>query len=1544
MPETLIPQFNYPPSPMEMAYRKEQAKQNLVYDPDVQDIIDMRYGMGPFLTGARPSLIGAAGTRIGYAIDSFLSDSGDEPLNFKKERQEADPLRDPLSFGMGNNLDGITEDLAPVPVEERPWLLSSPTYAEYQRRLMFIKMGLPDAQSQASGYGTAFGVAADISALMAAGIAAEGVAVAGLGTRGALAGRTAASAFGKSRSMELATAAAEAAATVSRTNLTARWAALGVAEEAVFQAVKNGIDPLYDPTAGEVVGDLVFSGAVSGVVGGAVFGRMFVRDRIQEAALELRRKRVTKLPGGYTIEYGPGYIFDSPAAADQMLFSMGTGSFSEEASKIGSKLWDEWESSPVEAVFTTRLAGEILPSDGTSFRYTTVGGDAFDVMETGALRASGAGDEVASNRVYFVSAADMNKLGTVMDVHRRGYPGVPLSAGMNADNTALVLRETGGTWTGRARTAVKASTTPRPGAIPVLVDDAGQISFGGRIKSVKETAKGIQPFRSVIKSIAFEISLAGGPITKETFAMIAKVLTDVERRGLTAGAFNKALWDGVSKNLNPEVVAKLRKNKAFIGGADRTVMDLVDRETMIDTITGMFRRNVIDGVDDKNSLIFHVLREIRNRGGTVNRKVVEEVVDTLRGLAQAPPTKVNKAGKTIVDKNKRRLGVAQLINKHSQSTQQVFIPPSLMNNMKPPRPPGGGAGGGGAGTGGGRPPSGTAPDFSDVPKVNSWWDKWWSALGNQAARLMRSENGAARLIGHHAFHAKRVFDKAQPQTIFELGTQTLNGLMYSFLRGYRQGWVKFAIGDTVDAPTMRHRLRAFGQAKLREEFHTRVMRQLRSGAFNDASDAVNETAMAFRELFQRVHDIAHSVGLKGFQKSAVANYAPRLWRWDRIRRMATTDEGRKALIQLVKKAIDQNGRKVVIDGVEQTIKGDIDEAATVFANRLISIAKGTEGAPLIEQEQELADALLALKAPIKGKGPTGGTPFGRARTLLDEGASISTADDFLGTGRRELSLDDLTDNNLPSVMRKYLTSIMGAVNQRRMITAFNDEMRARGVFGPKYVGRTGIVLQNEVEVETVEQMIALAKKVGGDIEKGAEAGLRELMEAIRYDPIHKGPMNVGRRVLNISLAYGYLTRGGQFGITAFSEISRLISTLGIRNMVNQMPILGEMITNWRNLDRDNQNLSSLLDSWFAPSTDRLRRVFMEGIEQTDEFGGKGVLGKIERGLNSATQVLSDVSGLAPITSFTQQIAAAGILQHLHDVARAGTKRLDETTVRALGLDPAQYDQIIQFVGKNAKTKKGLWGERIIGMDNVDAKDMDLIKGFVQRFVESRIQSVPTRGDLHKSAFTAVGRILTQFRSFNLKGVDNFLIQNVQRTQRGGGVKVAQEVGATLALAGVIQWLRSYAEEASERKAGNWERADELAEQMTFTGFVRGALTGPSEFFVPSLALDTIAQFTVGDPIFSPYRYSGLQFYGFPGQAIAANVYGLAQDAYGRSVGRELELKTEREVTTSTIRRIRQLLPWQNYPGLQQYFNILEGDIEDEYMLRRRQPRRRKEPD
>jgi hypothetical protein len=1428
---------------MERAMIEERLNQTPTYDPDIQEITDA-FG-GRFLLGTRPTLTGALGWTLGSALDGLVNDDPSDPLNFAKSKDEA-TFQDPLSYGLDNNVDGIAADLEPVPFSEWSWILSANTYGEYKKRLGFVKAGLPVGQAEASGWGYAFGLTGDIAALTAIGMAAEPIALAGLGARGALAGRAGASSLGVMRTQSIAAAAAEAATTVGRMNLTARYAALGVAEEAVYQAVRAGVDPIYEPTMGEVVRDMVISGTIAGVLGGAVFGRTFVKDTIQESVEGLRRQRITELPGGYTIQYGPRIAFDSPAAADQMLFAKGTGSFADESERVGRELFTDWNRDP-----------------------------------------------------------------TVIDPN---FPGTRADLTVPGTRTVRI----GETPVAPAPREVGAPPIAAPTQPPTIRPRRGQLERVG--------------LRSAIKAAAFELSLAGVRLNEQVFAGIARALVRTELAGLSAGAFNKRFWEEVAKEI-PGVALRKTNERAFIPGIDRTVRDLVEREDMVNSIWSLYRRNALTGVDTRDSLIFRVLSEIRARGGTVNRDTVAEVVDTLREVSQRPPTKLSKNGKRIVDKNGRRLAVAQLVNKFAKSDQQVFIPNSLLNKMQ------GGRVSGPVGAGARAMPTGAvSPDFNDIPKDYGIL-KYWSWFGNQSARLLQSDNGAARAIGWLAFGAKRTFDIAQPQTIFEAGSMALHGLMFTFLRGYRNGYTRFVMGDVTDTPSIMARLKEFGRKEMRAQFHDRVIKQMRTGNFDDASASVNDTARGFRELLNKIHQMAHEVGLKGFQTSAVNNYMPRMWRWDRIRRLATTESGKKALIRLIRDSLDQNGRKVVIDGVEQTFKGDLDEAATVFANRLIGIANKTENAPLIEQEQELAEALLGLAGPVKGKAPAGGTPFGRVRTLLNEDTKMSTADDFLGTGRMEISIADLTNNDLPFVMRKYITSIVGAMNQRRLISAFNDQLRARGVFSPKYVSPSGEVLQDQVEVETVEEMIALAKKIGGEIGAGQEEGLRELVSAIRYEPIHMGPTNVGQRVLGIMLQYGYLTTGGQFGLAALGELSRIVGTLGIGKTLRQMPVLLEMIDNWKNMDRDGQNLASLVDAWFAPSTDRLRRVFLE-ITPTDEYGG--ALGFVERRLNSASQILSDISGLAPVTSFTQQLTAATTLQHLFDVARKGTSRLDNATVRALGLEPEQYEQIIEFVGRNAKTKAGWMGERIVGMDNIDAKDMDLIKAFVQRMVESRIQSVPTRGDFHKSVFSILGRVLTQFRTFNLKGVDNFLIQNATRVGRGGGAKVAQEIGATLMFAGTIQYLRTYADWKSQVAANDWEAAEQTEERLGIPGFIRGAFTGPSEFFVPSLLTDTASTFLTGDPIFSPYRYSGLSFYGFPGEAQTIRAGQVIKDLYGAAVGKPLDLKTERDITTGTIRKARLLLPFQNLPILKQYFNILEAEIEEAYNLPSQQPRRKRD--
>lgn len=1584
-------------SPLERVEREHKAQQMPVYDPDLSEMAEGP--LGRFVLGNRNTLTGTFAWYLGEGIGNAFDDTEDYPLNLTKSKNEFDPLKDDITISLGNNPETILEDLKDVPFEQWSYILSGKTYGQFKDRLRFVKAGLPMAEPL--GVGGIVGTLGDIGSMVSIGMAAEPLALAGLGARTTLAGRAAASSTGMFRHQALGQAAAEAAATISKTNLAARFTALGIAEEAVYQSVRNGLDPTYQPETSAVVQDLALSGITGGLLGGAMFGRTFLKEQIEDAAKEFKALKTVNLPGGYTVTYADRLAFDSPAAADRMLFAPGTGDLRYEAERVGQEVADLWQKNPDLFIPGTRTVSN-LPIMGGTFPSAQVGigGEITSFLPVRELpfqgRAAGNNLNLSDFGTRFWHTSDDPRVVSALFEEGQATAEIPLTVDQRVGAISIefepgkikgrLLGQSGRTFETRYRggditmavssipknlgkniRAVSVDTAEMSGEGAKAIDDVltkrGFIAMRGGGTEIQYVRPGLanvaQPLtkkglRWNIQRMAKAVQDAGATLEPEIFKISARALASVERLKLKDPAkFNEFLWQEMDSLLRQEGKAAIadllnRSRRPFISAPDRTLLDVAARGDMADEIFVKFVNKDHLKPGAERSLIFQILEEVSQRGGQIDRPEIERIIDELREVSQNPPTRINAKGRKVLDTNARRLAVAQIVNRRVKGGKEVYIAESLLSKMK--AIPGGRSAAGAIVRGTGTTPSGTsgASDFSDVPQLRRLFTERlpiWEKLGNQSARLLQSDNGAARLIGWMAFNARRSFDIAQPQTIMEAGTSVLHTMMFSFMRGYRNQYLRFALGNgnanvPLDNIDLVDRFKkAFGQAEMRRDFNRRVAQQLRTGAYDDALDAVNDAAKGFREIFDKMHDMAASVGLRGFTKGKTENYMPRLWRFEKIRRLATTADGKKALIALVRNSIDQNGRRVIIDGVEQTITGDIDEAATAFANRLIAIATKTENAPLLEHEQDLFEALQGLVGPLKAKTPSK-TPFGRARILLDEQASVRLAGDPFNDGKTVLSIADLTNDDLPFVFRKYITSMMGAINEKRLLNAFNDELRIRGVFSPSYVTKTGETIKNQVEVQTVEEMISLATKLGGEVDPGHMEGLREVIAAIRYEPIHRGTAGFGDKALGIALPYGYLITGGQFGLAAMGEISRILSTVGWRQMLKQMPVLSEMFGNWKNMDKEAQNFSSFIDTWFAPSTDRLRRAFMDVTgSPAYEVGGSRGYRYVKGTLDSVSNLMSDISGLAPITSFSQQLAAATTLQHLYDVAKGGAKRLDTASVRSLGLEPQQYEDLIQFVGKNAKVRKGFLGDRITDMDNLDAKEMDLLKGFVQRVVTTRIQDMPTRGDFHKYAFTFWGRLFTQFRTFNLKGIDNFLIQNAGRAQKGAGIQVAQEIAATMLMAGVIQYARNYGDYRSYMASGNRDKAKELEKTLTVAGAIRGAATGPSEFFLPVQATDALwTNFVDKDPIFSPYRYSGLAWYGFPGEAIMSRSWSVGKDLYGRSVGKTFDLSVQREITRGTLHKARLLTPMQNMPIFKQFFNIAEEDFALEANLPKTQPR------
>jgi len=1385
-------------TPMENRAIEEQSRIAPPLDPTVEDILQAPFGR--FVVQTRNFLTGAAGWQVGSYAEDLWSDNASDPLNLEKFKADVNWASDPISWGIDNNPEGITRLLEGVPQDEVPYILTASNWDDFQNRLRYVKSALPEAQEAAgAGLGTAVGFLGDMAGLVALSAAAEPLvfgAAGGLPIQ-TMAGRVAAASTGRyATQTSLAAAAAEGAQSIGLMNLAARGAALGMAETAVYEATRNAIDPVYDPEASNVIKDIVLWGGVAGAAGGALFGRSLVADNIEDAARMMRQTRQIDLPGGYTIRYNDSFEFASPAAADQMLFARGTGSFADEANRIGAELWDSWN----------------IPGRRADF------------------------------------------------------------------------------------------------SIPGAINNA----------------------RSAIKAAAFELHLAGMTLSPEVFAKVAQALVRTESTKMIAGAFNKRFWEEMAQEF-PGVSLRPVNERAFIGTIDTTVRDLARREDMVDSVFDYFRRNehLVEGAP--RSLIFQVLQEIRERGGRVNRETVTEVIDELRKISQEPPRRTNARGAQRIDYNARRAQVIEVINNRVRDkSREIFISPSLVRNMTPSKATtlkmtrAAGA-------------VGTDKEFNDIPKIKEWFERipGWSRIGNRAAMLLESNNGGLRLAAFMAKNAARSLDTAQPQTFFEAGTMLMGRSLQTMLLTYRNGMIKFLLdrrGEPTNSLGMIARLKNLKDRAGRQDFHRRVAAQLESGAFDDASPFVNETAQAFKKLLNDIHGVAHSAGLKGFQGSAVANYFPWLWRFDRIRRLATTEAGKKDLVRLIRQSWGDK-RTIIVDGVEQAFTGDLDEAATALAERLIRISKETENAPLTEMDQDLFDALRSLEGPLKtGEGSR--TPFGRGRIMMDRQTAIQGTADHLGTGKTALSMTDLRNDDLPQVMKRYLTSVIGAVTEKRYLDAMTEQMQARGFKGPKVDGEN-IPLQ----FENVEQLKGFLKQVG-EMSGSEEAAFDTLMGALRFAPA-QGQMRygIGDKATALAMSYGYMLTGGWFGFSAASEIARTMGTVGIKTTFTQIPVLREMVENWRNLGRPAQNMAAFADDHFAPSTGRLLRLFRDELNAPTEG-----ISVPQRMLDSMTNVYADITGLAPVTSATQQLTAVSAIQHLYDVATKGARRFDSATIRALGLEPDEYEDLIRFVGTNAKTKPSTFkwlGNRVIDLDNTDALEFDKVKAFVQRMVDTRIQSVPTRGDFHDSLFTFWGRLLLQFQTFNLKGIDNFLIQNATRVGRGAGLRVTQEMMFTGVMAGILNYGRNYANWWSYNEAGDRKKAEEAAKLLTVGGIARGVLMGPSEFFLLTRAGDFIWTRTVDpDPLFSPYRYSGLKWYGFPAQASFDRAQSVLGDLWGSTAAAAMGLPAERRITQGTVHRGRLLLPGQNFPGFQQILNIAEQEVVDAYNLQKTQPRDR----
>lgn len=848
---------------------------------------------------------------------------------------------------------------------------------------------------------------------------------------------------------------------------------------------------------------------------------------------------------------------------------------------------------------------------------------------------------------------------------------------------------------------------------------------------------------------------------------------------------------------------------------------------------------------------------------------------------------------------------------------------------------------------------------------------------NQAAELLtRDANPFARLFAYRAFDSKRLLIDAvtgqpvpQPYTVFERTRNMMDIALAEHARRRQAYFYRYLLNrGAADQVNMADVVRtAFGGGKRQAmlEFEDRAWRSMVSGT-PDANDMVNGYATDLRQILDHLADTAHNEGVEGFQNwRRLQNYFPRLYDFDRFQRLGATPQGRIALERVLAQALETapGSRELrIFDPVTGAYNiyrfNDIPAAARALADRMLALASNYEQSPMTQWDQMIIDAIESMHGPLRD---TAGSPSprGRSRIIMNELAEVDVGQDFLGTGTTVIRFADLLNRDTTNVLKRYATSVLGATNERMLLNILEQDLWHLG-FRERVVGGQGGNLR--LRFANIAEFQEFASREGALRGRGAlspteleqlERITRDLQFRPRVDTAAYGGRYF-RNNANIWSAGGvsimksatFLLYAGKFTAAAVGEIARPMANIGVITTIRKIPIALDMMRSWNDMTIEQQGLTRLLDQ-FGIATDRLRRVTLGTPDAEVRFSRRP---NAVRGLAGVTDAYSDLTLLGPVTSFTQFLTGITTLQHLFEAGARGGRRLDDATIMTLGLTRQEYDAAVNFMATNAVTVRRAGRDGVVDINNMNHPDFDIIRRVMDRMVRSSIQDVPTLGETSAWADGAFGTLLTQFRNYNIKAVDNLLLKNYSKVwnaqgaggKTGAGINVARQIAFSFVMAALIKQGLSVLDRANAEAAGDYKKMDEIDGNIGLKGFMKQGLLGPGELWLPVMATEIGWNMVSDQPLLSQYRTSASDMASFPALELAQRVGSVAKDT-GGAISKEFfpsdSNPFKRFITRKTTDNAFKLVPGQNWPIIARYLGITEEQINDYYDLPYEQPRK-----
>lgn len=823
---------------------------------------------------------------------------------------------------------------------------------------------------------------------------------------------------------------------------------------------------------------------------------------------------------------------------------------------------------------------------------------------------------------------------------------------------------------------------------------------------------------------------------------------------------------------------------------------------------------------------------------------------------------------------------------------------------------------------------------------------------NQPAALLNHTNPMARVVGMTGY-TRRVVQSiatnesvAQPYSIFEQGTHELNGYLVDWQRSLSRRRLQHANGVDADARTTQTGRALTGirddinrdMGRRNRAMDVQVFRLIRRNQVDRTSrDPVHVLASEVQDLLARMYNVASQVGVPGFRNAADPSYMPRILNLDFVRQLASTRNGQNELYEFVRRSMhtdDVGGipaRRVIWDDGTVEILTDLDDAARIYTDAIINKASDAGNAPLGEWEMEVFDAINRSQGPLAGGTAASPVNRGKGRVFMNETISMPITS-RISTGHTVLDMETLASTDLNVVMRQYGQTVQGAINERRAVNMVNEHLTNHNI-----MAADGNFLQIESLRETIGIGNRIAREFGfEEINATTQENIDNVIGALRYRPTDQhqiapfarnnwrmsqvGGWLISRSAeefMGISQHLSFWTFGGKFAMNQVSEIGRTMGMFGIWNTVRNIPTVANLMGRaWYNMNDDARNVLATIDAIWHPNVDgRLRQVFMSHLNEPGfRFGNmSNYVG--QRG----SHYFASISGLHQTQSFQQMLSNVAAVRHLIDVSRGAARRLDDQALRLLGLEPAQYDNMVAWVGANVQIQRRWLGEVPIGFNNYTDPEFFQMVGFVDRAVRHNIQDITTPMDFGKWAFTPLGRLFTEMRKFNLKAMDNFY-GGATTQMRSFEIATAHRLFTSMLYTGIIGGLIKHAyamwqrEKAAEN--GDWDEVTRLDKELTLEGFVKKTANMVTELW-PVLVAGDILMRGLGnnENMFSTSKNHPLDPMATPQMNLWGRWITLA----------DVPMSSEKEMTVERWGQLARTLPMVGLPFLE---DMLEDDIEN----------------